>query len=136
MSLKKEASCISCTQVTPGSEGTVTSLELRLAPTLCLKNVDIEGDPDGFYENRQCPENVSNRRIICTITGWDRPWIEDTLYSEPTCHEDTHSNRTGEVKHTSEDVREVSLVFNYVGSFILSTTLAAGRPNNEWLMGS
>ncbi|XP_021923638.1 uncharacterized protein LOC110831681 isoform X2 [Zootermopsis nevadensis] len=94
------------TTVTPGSEAVLTTLDLRIAPTLCLKNVDVEGDTDGLYEKRQCPENVSNKRFICSITSWDRPWIEDTLYSEPTCYQDAH-NGTDEARHTNEDMREL-----------------------------
>jgi hypothetical protein len=96
--------------VTPGSEGTVMTLELRLAPTLCLKNVDVEGDTDGLYERRRCPENTSNRRIICSITSWDRPWVDDTLYSEPACYQDARDGGTLETRHTDGNVREVSVV--------------------------
>lgn len=98
-------------QVTPGSEGTVTTLELRLAPTLCLKNVDADGDTDGLYEKRQCPENVSNRRIICSIMSWDRPWVEDTLYSQPACHEDAYNDGTGQIRLTDEDVSKRDTCF-------------------------
>jgi hypothetical protein len=92
---------------------------------LCLKNVDVEGDTDGLYEKRQCPENVTNRRIICSITSWDRPWIEDTLYSVPTCYQDAHNNGTGEARHTNEDVREVSFLETMVEAFILCIISAA-----------
>ncbi|XP_069682652.1 uncharacterized protein [Periplaneta americana] len=95
------------TTVTPGSEGTVTTLELRLVPTLCLKNVDVEGDSDGLYEKRQCPENTSNRRLICSVTSWDRPWLDDTLYSEPVCRQDRQNVGTDHVEHTSETVKAV-----------------------------
>jgi hypothetical protein len=89
----------------------VTTLELRLAPTLCLKNVDVEGDSDGLYEKRRCPENVANRRIICSITSWDRPWVDDTLYSEPACYPDAHDGGTLDTRRTNENVREVSTAF-------------------------
>ena len=76
-----------------------------------MKNVDVEGDSDGLYEKRRCPENVSNRRIICSITSWDRPWVDDTLYSEPACYQDARDDGTLDTRHANENVTDVSIVF-------------------------
>jgi len=49
--------------------------------------------------------------MVCSITSWDRPWVDDTLYSEPACYPDAHDSGTLDTRHADENVTEVSIVF-------------------------
>jgi hypothetical protein len=77
---------------------------------VCLKNVDVESDSDGLYEKRRCPENISTGRIICSITSWDRPWVEDTLYSEPACYQEERDIGALDDGRTNGNATEVRTV--------------------------
>ncbi|XP_068086038.1 uncharacterized protein [Anabrus simplex] len=90
--------------VTPGSNGILTTLELLLAPTLCLKRLEEEPAVE-----RQCPATEGGRRVACTITLWDRPWSAESgiIHSAPVCHVEeptTSTTQEPEVKVTASEV--------------------------------
>ncbi|KAF4518146.1 hypothetical protein B566_EDAN008848 [Ephemera danica] len=62
---------------TPGSGGVLTTMQIRLAPSLCPKH---SADLDTQW--RCAP---SGQPIICTVSTWERPWRGDTLMSRPKC---------------------------------------------------
>ncbi|XP_071454235.1 uncharacterized protein [Hetaerina americana] len=74
--------------VTPGSQGSITTIQFQVAPSLCLKNGGGERESPAV---RSCPPAVSfesqQAPLQCTLTAWERPWhpTTPTLYSGPVC---------------------------------------------------
>ena len=48
--------------------------------------------------------------MICSITSWDRPWADDTLYSEPACYPDARDSGTLDTIRADENATDVSVV--------------------------
>nr|CAD7440070.1 unnamed protein product [Timema bartmani] len=69
--------------LTPGSDSTLSTLDILVASTRCLK---VE-QPDDVFGNgtdwRKC--EVGDEVLYCSVSSWDRPWAADTLYSQPDC---------------------------------------------------
>ncbi|XP_047114258.1 uncharacterized protein LOC124794718 isoform X1 [Schistocerca piceifrons] len=71
--------------VTPGSQGSLINLQLKVAPSLCLKLLS-------FPLNKTCPENEDLTNMVCNLTHWNRPWKGDVIYSSPECRVDVEES--------------------------------------------
>ena len=61
---------------------------------------------------------MSNKRVICSIVSWDRPWVEDTLYSEPACREDDSKGKIQQAETSTQTVSNSVVGFNRLVSMI------------------
>ncbi|XP_059483210.1 uncharacterized protein LOC132201224 isoform X2 [Neocloeon triangulifer] len=61
--------------ITPGSGGMTTSIQLKLASTLCPKN----------SQGVQWKCEAKGQPIFCSLSTFQRPWKDDILLSRPHC---------------------------------------------------
>ncbi|XP_046402559.1 uncharacterized protein LOC124168388 isoform X1 [Ischnura elegans] len=95
--------------VTPGSQGSITTIQFQVAPSLCLKNGGGEREipavrscpPASSFESQQAP-------LQCTLTAWERPWHPSTptLYSGPVC--DSEKKPVSEEETSSKSVLDLA----------------------------
>ncbi|XP_063233965.1 uncharacterized protein LOC134537443 isoform X2 [Bacillus rossius redtenbacheri] len=68
--------------VTPGSEGLLSTYELRMAPSVCLKTGPEASEGE---DRRECVASDPGTVVTCVVTSWQRPWLGDVLYSRSDC---------------------------------------------------
>ncbi|GLH11269.1 Putative cysteine proteinase CG12163 [Gryllus bimaculatus] len=118
--------------VTPGSEGVMTSLDLRVAPSVCLKR----SDSDELSLERACVESnftSGTGRMICRLIRWDRPWKSDTLYSVPVCaieELDASTETVHMVEGSSESSSEAQPQPVVEEPFVVRTAHCSGCPTD------
>nr|CAD7425771.1 unnamed protein product [Timema monikensis] len=69
--------------LTPGSDSTLSTLDILVASTRCLKVEQLYDVFGNGTDWRKC--EVEDEVLYCSVSSWDRPWAVDTLYSQPDC---------------------------------------------------
>nr|CAD7396221.1 unnamed protein product [Timema poppensis] len=71
------------TELTPGSDSTLSTFDILVASTRCLKVEQLYDVFGNGTDWRKC--EVGDEVLYCSLSSWDRPWAVDTLYSQPDC---------------------------------------------------